>query len=241
MTLPRVVTHIRGVNAAIDMGSVPETIWPLGGQYPWDHPTGTVTVTSDDGGDTQDVLVTAVDPSGDIVIETIPMGGTGAAVVQHVLGLAVEDAPANAGTVTAEVGGTDVAVILPEASRSEQAVYKLPNRPSRFDVHVVQWNGNVWGAIKQATSLDLALRTRAPGGPWTTVDRMTVHTHAGRKVAASTVFAPLMAGTDIEITAENASDNNMAVIAGFTIAHRSVLPNIGPDSQPFADVFGSRR
>jgi len=241
MTVPRFVTRIRGMNMVLDKNDLPQTVWPPGGTYPWGHAAGTVDIGSTDGGDTQDVLVSGLDPAGDLALETVAVGATSTGVFQHVIGLAVESTDTNAGTVSATIGGTVVAVIAPGESRSAQAVYKLPNRPSRFAAHINEWSATVAGAQKINGALDLALMTRAPGGPWAVRDRLSVHTHGGRTNVAATMFAPLEPGTEIEVAVDGMSDPMMAVYAGFTIAHHSVTPNIAKDSQPFAGSFGSRR
>ena len=117
-----------------------ETIWELGGKYPWDATPGAVTLSSTDADDNdagpgaQIVRVSGVGVNGDALTEDMIVDGASPAssteTFLHVHRLGVIRAGSestNIGVITATMGGDDVSVIAPFVSRQRQGTWTVPN------------------------------------------------------------------------------------------------------------------
>lgn len=69
--------HCFGINPGIANGSVPESIWTVGGVYPWDQfGTGEILTLASTANDTGYVTIEGLDANYDLLVETVTLTGT---------------------------------------------------------------------------------------------------------------------------------------------------------------------
>ncbi len=149
------ITTVRkfGSNRDIDSGSVPESIWSVGGLYPWQDTAVSLEVVSDDAADdgaplgtgAQTVTVQGLDENFEPKEETITMNGTTAVNLAgswlRVFRAWVETAGSvktNVGTISIQVQGAGAkqAAIEPDLGQTTMAIYTIPAGVTGFFTEV---------------------------------------------------------------------------------------------------------
>lgn len=220
-----------GRNGDIDSGSVPEDIWPGGGEYPWPDAAGTTVVTSDDANDTDGgtgartvhIVGIVIDGDGKYVerTETVTMNGTSDVTldtefyrINHLHAHEVGSGGVNAGTITCSIGGTVVAQMDPGTGTALQAIWTAPDTGEQWFIR--DWMVNT---TRQANiSIEAALRTRKPGHSWRVRQSSGANTRAGpsdHKIAGRGI--PIEPGTDVAIRVTYSSGNNVRVQGDFHV------------------------
>ena len=125
--------HLFGINNAV--GTSFETIFDDGGVYPFPDTAQTLSVVSDDAGDTMSVLITGLDGDYNQITETVTLTGqTGVSTSQSFL--RVNDARItsgeNAGDITISSGSDVVAIIKAGDGVHQAMVYSVPAGHSLF-------------------------------------------------------------------------------------------------------------
>lgn len=111
------------------VGTVEETVWDSGGDYPVDATPGSATLVSSSASDTSQVIVLYVDSEWKEHTEIVALNGLTPVVidtdVKHVYRMSMYDTPA-VGTITATLDSSTVAQILPSRNQTLMAVHVIP-------------------------------------------------------------------------------------------------------------------
>jgi hypothetical protein len=216
---------IFGDNTDIDTTSDPETVWSGGGLYPWlDTAADTLDIVSTDANDTsagtgaRTVLVQGL-LAGEEVSEVFTLNGTSAVngsqtfnKVNNVVVTSAGSGNTNAGEINLTTNGGSnnlLGHIQAGFSKSDQAVYTVPNNKTLFIV------GVVIAAGKSGTShVEVDLHVRGASGVWLNTNRADLDSDVNASpINLSTYPISLVAGTDIEMIATEVTANNTECIA----------------------------
>lgn len=127
------LVHVLGYNSDIDTGTDPETVWTVGGVYPWDalNTADKLYVSSSSASDTCQVTITGLDTNFAEIAETITLTGTTAVATTRNY-LRINDAytsAVNVGTISMRIGsssGTIVDSIAAGYGHNTTGIYTIP-------------------------------------------------------------------------------------------------------------------
>lgn len=126
------LVHVTGYNSDVDAG-VDETVWGVGGLYPWSvwSAARVVTVVSASASDTGSVVVSGLDASYNVVSEEIDCNGTTptTGTVQFIRvnsGVYKNGASNNAGNITLTANSTTIGLIEPGIGQTLMGIYTVP-------------------------------------------------------------------------------------------------------------------
>jgi hypothetical protein len=233
------IEHVRvyGENPDVDSGTVPEDIWDQGGTYTFTAAGGApMYISSSNGGDTQDVVITALteDASGDWNEETLTQTLAGQA--KTALTFASGDDPVRilsvvnlsgtplTGDVYVYENDTVVAGVPATASkirarvlvgndRTYMAIYTIPSGKTGY-----LYGRDVGLANNTATTAEVRFQTRAEGGSFFTDARHTLSNAVlARHEERPAVPVEIAAKTDIKWLCQVCATNNSALMAAFDL------------------------
>ncbi len=219
--------HKFGENSAIDTTTDPEEIWEAGGVYVYDA-DGTapiVSLISDDGGDTEPILVTGLDINGHEVEQTITLtGGTRVALttplwrVYRMANLGTTDL---AGTVYCYTGTGGVpaanairAIISDTNNQTLMALYTIPAHKVGFMFR------KEFGVSRGVAAAEVLCNycTREFGKVFRIQERINLSNSGTSTYEDEHAFPdPLTARMDIRMRVEETSANAVGVFATFDI------------------------
>lgn len=220
--------HKFGQNPDIDSGSVPEAIWPVGGQITWPSSAATASISSDSANDAaagtgiQTLFVQGVDASFVRISETITLNGTTPVstvnsylFIDRMFGVLSGSNERNVGNITATIGGNTVAYIGAGDGQTLQAAMVLPDY-SGTKPHALQ----IWAGMGKAQSayVRLQLLGQRDGETRRVGDDVVVSSEGG---LFNLIFETPIAGdpgTRFWWECIESSTNNVEVFAGFEIA-----------------------
>ena len=125
-----------GANFDIASNSAPESVWSVGGPYPWAalNAAETLYVISTDAGDTSTVILEGLDANYLPLIESVQINGQTAVTTvnqfQRIYRMEYDTGAVNAGIITARtVSGTGVVVAQIDATLAQtlMAIYTVPS------------------------------------------------------------------------------------------------------------------
>lgn len=126
------LVHVTGYNSDVDAG-VDETVWGVGGLYPWSvwSAARVVTVVSASASDTGSVVVSGLDASYNVVSEEIDCNGTTptTGTVQFIRvnsGVYKNGASNNAGNITLTANSTTIGLIEAGIGQTLMGIYTVP-------------------------------------------------------------------------------------------------------------------
>lgn len=126
------LVHVTGYNSDVDAG-VDETVWGVGGLYPWSvwSAARVVTVVSASASDTGSVVVSGLDASYNVVSEEIDCNGTTptTGTVQFIRvnsGVYKNGASNNAGNITLTANSTTIGLIESGIGQTLMGIYTVP-------------------------------------------------------------------------------------------------------------------
>jgi hypothetical protein len=128
--------HRIGFNGDITNSSVPESIWTVGGLYPWEQfGTGEqLDIVSDSVNDDMSVYIKGLDSDYNVITEVVTLNGTTPVTTTQTFlrieGMYVTEI--NNGNVTAEISGIPVCSIDLGEGQSVQCVYTVPAGHTAF-------------------------------------------------------------------------------------------------------------
>jgi len=219
---------ITGYNPDIDTGTVPETLWPVGGLYAWKPSAGHLEVVSSSANDAvagtgaQTVFIDGLDAGFNPISETLPLNGLTAVVTANqyyrVNGFycvtvgATGATAGNAGNITLrdQGAGTTRSYIEAGIGIARQAIYTVPVGSS---LYLNSGSAAIDGATASAQAAELALIIRMPGQCPLVTFPVNIHTYAGTISIQRGNDMPvtLDAGADIEVRTVIVSTNNVPV------------------------------
>ena len=131
------VVFLSGKNPNVLTSNLPETVWNVGGRYPWSAWNGgnkAIHIVSDSANDTYPVVLSGLDQDYNQVTYTITLNGTTQVttpVMFHRLNNAIYlDGPnSNTGTITFRItdgAGAIVAKIDPQIGNTSMSIYTVP-------------------------------------------------------------------------------------------------------------------
>jgi len=216
-----------GENPDIDTGTFPEDVWEYGGTYPYDT-NGTapiVSLISDSGSDTMDIVITGLDINGDEAEQTLTLTGTTRVVLTTPLWRVYR--MTNVGTVDTVgivycytgTGGVPIAanvraIIDNGNNQTLMALYTVPKTKVGFLLR-----GELGGSRSQnAGEMQCAYYSRRFGKIFAIKKRVNI-TNQGSSIYQDVRSAPdiIPALTDIKLRVESVSSNNSGVFGTFDI------------------------
>lgn len=225
---------IFGRNNDVDSGSVPETIWPVGGLYSFPSAAAETTIVSTDANDAaggtgaRAVLVTGIvieDGKYLEVDEEIALDGTTPVTLStefyRINNLSVCDVGSggvNAGVIDVLHDPTILARILAGEGESIQAVWTAPNVGQNW--RIKSWELTI--ARQAAGELEGVLRVRRPGMGWR-VKRVIGVASRGNSTVQQRLSGQgrfVEPGSDIEVRVTFASANNNRAYAEVALESR---------------------
>lgn len=222
----------RGRNLDIDQGSLPETIWPPGGIYPFQTTPFQASVVSTDANDTlagtgaQTLQILGLDQNLVRVEEIVNLNGLTPVLTVRTDWLRIAEiivATAGADPTGTNIGDINVSV----DAGPLQAVAPATFGVSVQAVHTVEagHTGFVVGRGAQmlkagsGTEVEITLFLRPPGGAWLILQQFALRGSGTSSFFDSRVDFPidLPGGTDVDARLTFADSNNLAVIATMDI------------------------
>lgn len=141
------VVFLSGNNQDVDPATVPETIWNVGGAYPWSAWSGgnkTLYLASTSASDTQRVLLSGLDNNYNPISEFVTLSGTTpvatALSTYYRLNNAIylDGSTSNIGNITIKVGsaaGTTVGLIQDTEGSTSMSIYTVPAGYTAYSVY----------------------------------------------------------------------------------------------------------
>lgn len=141
------VVFVSGKNNQVDAGTVPETVWNVGGAYPWSAWNGsgkTLYIASTSASDVYSVILNGLDEDFKPLTLVVPISGTttvntGAVKFRRLNSAIYMDSGAsNVGTVTIRVdsaSGTIVGQMTPGQAATSMAIYTAPAGYTAYSVY----------------------------------------------------------------------------------------------------------
>lgn len=224
----------RGRNIDVDQGSLPVSIWPEGGLYPFQVTPYQLTVVSDDANDSaagtgaQQIQILGLDENLIRVEEIIELNGLTPVLTVRtdwlrtaeilVIRPGTDPSETNLGTITASVnGGTgDVqAVVIPGFGATTQAQHTVEADTTGF----VVGRGAQLLSAGTGTEVEVSLFVRIPGSAWTVFEQFSLRASGTSGFLDSRAQFPsvLPSGTDIDVRITLADSNNIAVLTSLDI------------------------
>ena len=220
--------HKFGHNPDVDIASVPEDVWTLGGLYPFPAVTGPLTLVSSSANDTsagtgcQSMRLIGLTDTFAEITETLPLSGL-TPVLSTLTYFRIYRASCSvAGSTSSNVGTISitspapatVASIAPGDGQTEMAIYTIP---AYGPASIAAWNLNIQAATN--TFATVALMARPVGGAWAVQERVQL----GRGSIATEAYRVLVylnVGTDLRWVVESVTTDDTAVSAVFEITQR---------------------
>jgi hypothetical protein len=217
-----------GHNPDIDTGTVPETIWGVGGTYTWSTAAAIDSISSSDTDDVQDVLIDGLDADWETVEQTVTLQGqTRVALTTPLIRVngmynagavdldgtvyVYEDTPLTAGTPddATKIRGA----IVDGDNQLLQCIYTVPAGHT-----ALIYRGYVAMSKKQTAVIEAAWRARLFGGVFRTFGRTTVGSAGNTAFWKVWHFPPAMPEkTDLVIIAEDTTADNSGISCGFEL------------------------
>jgi len=215
--------HISGINRDVDTGTDPETIWTLGGSYPWAQFTAggiKLNAISTSGSDDGDLIIEGLDGDWNLQTETLVMTGTVAKQTQNNFSRVnrityVGDNPNVGGIFLKTLGGIDIAHIEATAGKSKSAIFTVPYGYKGYILAV-------GGGVSVTDGFVLTVNHR-PIADDSTVAGFNFQCDHSQYIQGSTYAyhfpVPLVfeETTDIELKAEDVSADDTLVTGSFDI------------------------
>lgn len=141
------VVFISGKNPSVDASTVPETIWNVGGVYPWSAWNGgnkTLYLVSSSASDTYQVLLSGLDLNYNPISEVVTLTGTTPIATTlntyYRLNQAIylDGNASNIGDITIKIGsavGTTVGMISAGQGNTSMSIYTVPAGYTAYSVH----------------------------------------------------------------------------------------------------------
>lgn len=230
-----------GINADVDSGSVPETLWKGGGLYPWQAASYSLEVISGDAADdgdpagtgAQTVTVEGLDANGAAQSATVTLNGVSAVAIPTVTWsrvhrayvVAVGSGGTNAGLITVRLAsaGATQATIVAGDGESSMATYTVPANATGF---LLGWRANI---ALGATGAEATVQvwSRESGESWRLRDTMSP-TWDGNTENRRKLDIPIRLGAqaDIELRCTGTGGIDDLILAGsldLVIADSSIL------------------
>jgi hypothetical protein len=219
---------LAGHNPDVDAGTTPETLWPIGGPYPWPTAPQALEVVSDSANDTalgtgaRTAFVTLLDSN--YVSTTLPVTLNGLTPVP-ITGtfLRVNDARADtAGSTSTNVGNIDVRVagggtvlrrIVAAQGRSQGAVYTIPAGKTGFFLE------GTLGFLRSAAGdlAEISARSRVPGKVWEERTSFALSADNPYIYFSRRVAGPILERADFEVRVIFAIGTNAQVRANLAL------------------------
>src|SRR5216683_309441 len=167
-----------GHNENINIATVPQDIWPLGGLYQFPTSAVAVEVLSSSANDTaagtglRTVSVSGLDADYNPIAQIVTLNGTTPVAltqqyfrINGFIGLTVGSAASNVGDITIRTAfsQTILSRIPVGQGRAQQAIWTVPAGRTFFAKHVSAGIKR----IKAGDFVSIVIHTRAAGGPWT--------------------------------------------------------------------------
>jgi hypothetical protein len=198
--------HKFGFNPLVN--EIEETIWDVGGIYPYPSSAAKMTATSTDGANDEDVQVTiqGLDADYNPLSETVALDGTGVGETNgfflRVFRAFIEGSQQPSGTVNITNSSTTYARISLGENQTLMTVWTVPAGYTAYlfqkDVTCLTEANNKFGTIR--------LISRKPSGVFRTHDKFAVQ-NAHTEISYSTPL-PFTEKTDIEVRAIGSSSNS---------------------------------
>ena len=140
------VVFISGKNPNVLTSDLPETIWNVGGLYPWSAWNGgnkSLSLVSTSASDTAAVVLSGLDNNYDPVSVTITLNGltpvnTPTSFFRLNNAIYLDGPNSNVGTITIKIGsqtGTTVGQIDPQTGNTSMSIYTVPNGYTAYSVY----------------------------------------------------------------------------------------------------------
>jgi hypothetical protein len=220
-----------GFNPSISSGTVPEDIWEGGGLYQWPAAAAVVTLVSDDpeddpvktgpGTGAHSVEIQGTDANYNFQVEIVTLNGTSQVSSQNTFlrvfrmrAVDVGSYGANVGTITAQISGSTVALILPDNGQTLMAIYTVP---ADFRVaHVVSWFSG-YGSV-DSSAASMRLFTRIADQSWR-VKLLGAVSGGGQPVLQPVLEGALELppATDMRVTCIGTDGTAVPLFAGFEL------------------------
>ena len=226
--LTSTIFSIIGQNLDIDTASVPEDIWPVGGEYPFQTAAVTLEMLSTSVNDTllgtgaRTILVSGLNLAFVPVSETVNLNGVGVVAlvnsyyrINDVRVATAGSSSINLGDITLRLTGAGVtqAFIPIGFGRSQACIYTVPAAKRA-------WLVDSTFQLIRATANDVAdihIRTRSPNSPWIVLVDIGLAANGESIVQRQPrITFGVDAGTDISVRAVDVNANNIAVSGSIT-------------------------
>lgn len=141
------VVFISGKNNQVDSATVPETVWNVGGLYPWSAWNGggkTLYIVSTSASDIYSVVLSGLDENYNLLVHVVTMNGTtpvNTGLVKFIRlnsAVYVDSGASNVGVVTIRVGATDGAIVgqmTAGQAATSMSIYTVPAGYTAFSIY----------------------------------------------------------------------------------------------------------